>query len=210
MTERAARLAKLSAMLEPLVDAAEKYCEAHPDEFDDLDVDLSLLPTELSELIYALNPEDVRLLLDAWRETPPHDMVLHCPNCGKQHLDIGEFATRVHRKHLCENTPDGPSTGCGHLWVPFSYATRGVRALPLKPLDVVDERTYEQKEADGDLTPKDVLVEHGEIIEDALCLFGESGLEFRPETKQRAFRAAKAVVAVLGKRPGPWTPPDDG
>jgi hypothetical protein len=63
---------------------------------------------------------------NAWRSIPPHDMVLHCPNCGKQHLDIGEFATRVHRKHLCENTTEGPSTGCGHLWVPFPYATRGV------------------------------------------------------------------------------------
>jgi hypothetical protein len=63
---------------------------------------------------------------NVWRSIPPHDMVLHCPNCGKQHLDIGEFATRVHRKHLCENTTEGPSTGCGHLWVPFPYATRGV------------------------------------------------------------------------------------
>jgi hypothetical protein len=61
-----------------------------------------------------------------WRAIPPHDLALYCPACGKQHLDIGEFATRVHRKHLCENTPEGPSTGCGHLWVPFPYATRGV------------------------------------------------------------------------------------
>lgn len=63
---------------------------------------------------------------EAWRSIPPHDMVLRCPKCGKQHLDIGEFATRVHRKHLCENTPEGEKTGCGHLWVPLDYATRGV------------------------------------------------------------------------------------
>jgi hypothetical protein len=63
---------------------------------------------------------------EAWRAIPPHEMVIHCPACGKQHLDIGEFATRVHRKHLCENTTEGPGTGCGHLWVPFPYATKGV------------------------------------------------------------------------------------
>jgi hypothetical protein len=63
---------------------------------------------------------------ERWRGTPPVDMVLHCPACGKQHLDIGEFRTRVHRKHLCENTPEGAGTGCGYLWVPFKYATRGV------------------------------------------------------------------------------------
>ena len=63
---------------------------------------------------------------EAWRSIPPHELELFCPSCGKQHLDIGEFATRVHRKHLCENTPEGPKTGCGHLWVPFQYATKGV------------------------------------------------------------------------------------
>ncbi len=63
---------------------------------------------------------------EAWRNVPPHELVLHCPACGKQHLDIGEFATRVHRKHLCENTPDGEKTGCGHVWMPLPYATKGV------------------------------------------------------------------------------------
>lgn len=75
-------------------------------------------------------------LREAWREVPPHYMRLHCPECGKLHLDSGEFATRVHRKHLCENTPEGPKTGCGHLWVPYPYATRGVAELMT---DVLDE-----------------------------------------------------------------------
>lgn len=63
---------------------------------------------------------------EAWRAQAPVDMVLHCPKCGKLHLDIGEFRTRVHRKHLCENTPEGPGTGCGQLFMPFLHATRGV------------------------------------------------------------------------------------
>jgi hypothetical protein len=67
-----------------------------------------------------------RTKAEAWRLLTPIDMELFCPECGKQHLDVGEFTTRVHRKHLCENTPEGPRTGCGHLWVPFQEPTRGV------------------------------------------------------------------------------------
>ncbi|HEX9640594.1 MAG TPA: hypothetical protein VGB13_04700 [Candidatus Krumholzibacteria bacterium] len=66
------------------------------------------------------------IVAEPWRGKVPVDLVLHCPACGKQHLDVGEFRTRVHRKHLCENTPAGLGTGCGHLWVPYEYATRGV------------------------------------------------------------------------------------
>lgn len=74
------------------------------------------------------------IIAEPWRGRAPVDLVLHCPACGKQHLDVGEFRTRVHRKHLCENTPEGPKTGCGHLWVPCEYATRGVLEI-LKPED---------------------------------------------------------------------------
>ena len=87
--------------------------------------------------IAELEAEVVRLqeiIAEPWRGKPPVDLVLHCPACQKQHLDIGEFQTRVHRKHLCENTPDGLGTGCGHLWVPFEYATRGVLEV-VKPED---------------------------------------------------------------------------
>ena len=89
------------------------------------DAELSKERAEILEL--TTECDNLREALDnAWRSTPPHELVLHCPNCGKQHLDIGEFATRVHRKHLCENTTEGPGTGCGHLWVPHPYATKGV------------------------------------------------------------------------------------
>jgi hypothetical protein len=59
----------------------------------------------------------------------PVPMVLRCPKCGKQHLDVDEWATRPHRTHLCDNTPAGPGTGCGHLWRPVIFPTVGVRAV---------------------------------------------------------------------------------
>jgi hypothetical protein len=57
------------------------------------------------------------------------DAILFCPSCGLQHLDIGEYATLAHRKHLCSDTPHGVGTGCGHQWQPSNYCTRGVHEL---------------------------------------------------------------------------------
>ena len=49
----------------------------------------------------------------------PVPKVLLCPNCGKNHVDKGYWATtRVHRTHLCEH--------CGTLFKPFEFATVGV------------------------------------------------------------------------------------
>lgn len=56
------------------------------------------------------------------------DEVLHCPKCGRQHLDVDTFAFRPHRTHRCENTPYGRGTGCGHEWTPLTHYTRGVMA----------------------------------------------------------------------------------
>lgn len=64
---------------------------------------------------------------DCLKEVPPEKTVLLCPACGKQHLDVGEFATKVHRTHLCVDTPEGPNTGCGHLWRPKNTPTFGVQ-----------------------------------------------------------------------------------
>jgi predicted RNA-binding Zn-ribbon protein involved in translation (DUF1610 family) len=44
--------------------------------------------------------------------------VLHCPGCGVQHIDMGEWKTRLHKTHACDN--------CGIEWRPFNYPTRGV------------------------------------------------------------------------------------
>lgn len=72
---------------------------------------------------------------------PPIPMVLHCPECGLQHIDApepGEFissgpnAGRVragwsnppHRSHLCH--------GCGYVWRPADVPTVGVPCVATK------------------------------------------------------------------------------
>lgn len=60
----------------------------------------------------------------------PIPMVLHCPECHLQHIDVddetGNWATdRLHRKHLCKPA-DG---GCGHVWMPALVHTVGVEKL---------------------------------------------------------------------------------
>lgn len=60
----------------------------------------------------------------------PLPMILHCPRCYIQHIDVddesGLWATeRHHRKHLCK-PEDG---GCGYIWQPTTVYTVGVAAL---------------------------------------------------------------------------------
>lgn len=52
----------------------------------------------------------------------PVPMVLHCPECRTRHVDVGEFATKVHHTHSCQ--------GCGLTWRPAVVATVGVQFLP--------------------------------------------------------------------------------
>lgn len=52
----------------------------------------------------------------------PVPMRLHCPECGELHIDIGEFATKPHHTHACQE--------CGHVWRPAVVNTVGVRFLP--------------------------------------------------------------------------------
>lgn len=85
-------------------------------------------------LVSAVNPCNIA----------PVDMVLHCPNCGLQHIDepekhdvtVGYGENRVavdeivtwdnppHRSHLCH--------GCGHIWRPADVPTNGVLAVKTK------------------------------------------------------------------------------
>ena len=79
----------------------------------------------------------------------PIDTVLHCPSCGKQHIDRPEtaaaYAARVEaaiaRDYTAETGTNGPSprwmnpphhthrcTACGHKWRPARGPTNGVRA----------------------------------------------------------------------------------
>lgn len=51
--------------------------------------------------------------------TGPVPMALHCPKCGTEHVDEGEWATtRHHRTHRCAK--------CEHEWRPFDFETVGV------------------------------------------------------------------------------------
>lgn len=52
----------------------------------------------------------------------PIPMLLWCPECGARHLDVGEFATKVHHTHACQD--------CGMVWRPAVVPTVGVQWLP--------------------------------------------------------------------------------
>ena len=52
----------------------------------------------------------------------PVPMLLWCPECSGRHIDVGEFATKVHHTHACQH--------CGHVWRPAIVATCGVQFLP--------------------------------------------------------------------------------
>lgn len=52
----------------------------------------------------------------------PIPMVLHCPRCGRQHIDqaTSEWNNPPHRSHACQN-PD-----CDCIWRPADVPTTGV------------------------------------------------------------------------------------
>lgn len=81
----------------------------------------------------------------------PIPMRLVCPRCCALHIDEGEFATKHHHTHACQN--------CGEVWRPAIVPTVGVRFLPgfknengapTDPLDAISDepnqgdRWYEQ------------------------------------------------------------------
>ena len=58
-------------------------------------------------------------------EVPPSTpvpMLILCPACGERHVDVGEFATKLHHTHACQT--------CGFVWRPAIINTVGVRFLP--------------------------------------------------------------------------------
>lgn len=56
--------------------------------------------------------------MEFWQPVPV-PKVLKCPQCGAQHIDEGEWATRPHRTHQCQF--------CKHEWRPFEFHTVGVK-----------------------------------------------------------------------------------
>lgn len=49
-------------------------------------------------------------------------MLIWCPDCSARHIDEGEFATKAHHTHACQQ--------CGNTWRPAVVATVGIRFLP--------------------------------------------------------------------------------
>lgn len=79
---------------------------------------------------------DLRLVLAALAHPPsgePTPMVLHCPECGLQHIDVPDEPTMdgegrniawtnpPHCSHLC--------LACKHIWRPADVATVGVHSI---------------------------------------------------------------------------------
>jgi hypothetical protein len=54
----------------------------------------------------------------------PIPMLLFCPMCNTRHIDDGDFATKPHHTHACQNME------CGMVWRPAIVPTVGVRWLP--------------------------------------------------------------------------------
>lgn len=64
----------------------------------------------------------IRISLAAPKAVESIPMLLWCPMCKERHLDVGEFATKVHHTHSCQ--------GCGLTWRPAVVPTVGVEFLP--------------------------------------------------------------------------------
>jgi hypothetical protein len=56
------------------------------------------------------------------RDSSVVPMLLWCPACNARHVDVGEFATKVHHTHACQS--------CGVVWRPAIVPTVGVQYLP--------------------------------------------------------------------------------
>ncbi len=54
------------------------------------------------------------------------DMILFCPNCMHQHIDVkkGEWKNPPHKSHLCDT--------CGFIWRPADVPTNGVAEIKTK------------------------------------------------------------------------------
>ena len=63
----------------------------------------------------------------------PVPMLMWCPMCHTRHIDEGEFATRPHHTHACQNKK------CGFVWRPSINTTVGVQHLPGFLNDPTDE-----------------------------------------------------------------------
>lgn len=81
-----------------------------------------LRPHITNRPIGRLKPRTVDTPEPPCTKAEPVPMVLHCPECKARHIDSGEFATKPHHTHACQE--------CGMVWRPAIEPTRGVQFLP--------------------------------------------------------------------------------
>lgn len=70
-------------------------------------------------------------------EPEPRPILLDCPECKRPHVDLGVWAMRPHKTHLCEH--------CKHEWQPYDHPTVGV---PRESRQVMRARMREANKAD--------------------------------------------------------------
>lgn len=77
----------------------------------------------------------------------PIPMLLWCPACFARHIDVGEFATKLHHSHACQN--------CGLVWRPAIVPTVGVQFLPgFKNTDSAGPSPQEKKRSARASSPR--------------------------------------------------------
>lgn len=76
-------------------------------------------------------------------ELKPCPVELFCPQCGEQHIDEGEWATRPHKTHLC--------LFCKHEWRVSARPTVGVRRIAALPQPITAETVRRVLDAMGGL-----------------------------------------------------------
>ena len=74
-------------------------------------------------LLKAHDDRDLLKIVKAAVEGPLR-MIIHCPECGTQHVDAGVWAEKEHWTHQCQR--------CGHEWKAAKVATVGVASLDTK------------------------------------------------------------------------------
>lgn len=76
-----------------------------------------------AENLLATTKLDLKDVCEKWAKlAAPIPMRLTCPECRHLHIDLGEFETKPHHTHACQN--------CGNVWRPAVVCTVGVRFLP--------------------------------------------------------------------------------
>jgi len=134
------------------------------------------------------------LAYTAWLEaieyskTKPINMLLFCPTCAEQHVDLPQpeknWTNPPHRSHECQT--------CGHVWRPADVPTNGVASIQTKGQKDGDSRpamlaikTQAQKALDG---LNDLLVDE-DLDDEKLRAASEDLLPNMADGLRRSLRA---------------------